>query len=185
MQKNGMQLCVNNSFSGACVGPSPQEGENTYLDRCIHLDTDRFGWDPDVIFVFIGANDYKNGYYPVGKAIRESMQAGTFSYFYCEMVAKIKERFSAAEIYLLSVLPNKFNALTRQDAEGGILDRYNSAIEAVSRFFGVNYIDLQKRAAISYQNCDRYYFDGLHPNAEGMRKIYTAVFGFLDEAGGT
>ena len=177
---DGMRLCVNNSFSGACVGPSAEPGANTYLDRCLHLDNDTLHCAPDLIFVFMGANDYKNGDYPVGEFLPNSEPpSGTFACYYYRMIEKVKAKFPRARICLLSVLPNRFTERTRQDTEGHILKTYNAAIEETGNRFGADFIDLQHLTGITYRNCEQYYFDKLHPTAVGMERIYTSVSLYL------
>ena len=62
MDTLGMNLCVNNSWSGSCA--SDREGSNAsiaYRSRCtqLHNDTGSTDVNPDIIAIYLGTNDIK------------------------------------------------------------------------------------------------------------------------------
>ena len=174
---DGMRLCVNNSYSGSCVGHGREGGADTYRVRWQYLSDETHGISPDCIFVFMGANDYKNGDMPVGEA---GSGEDTFAGCYARMLRRICAAYPQADVFCMSVLPNRFTERTRRDEAGGLLARYNVAIAGACGLCGASFIDLAD-TGINYENCPDYYLDGLHPNVRGMEKIYLAVSAHIRE----
>lgn len=179
----GMDLLVNNSWSGSCVFP-PRKGEESvgYGERCVNLHNDITGEEPDIIFVFLGTNDLKNYPGSVGKEsdivyndlITENPD-GSFSYSvpettcegYAVMLHKMSRRYPDSEIYCMTLLPRKNNK-TQPTA-------FNEDISSIAERFGCGVIDLEN-CGYTPDNLEKYMYDGqVHPNAEGMDLITEAV----------
>ena len=172
---DGMRLCVNNSYSGSCVGHGREGGADTYRGRWQYLDDVKRGISPEIVLVFMGANDYKNGDMPVGEGTGGEE---TFAGCYALMLRGICASRPQADVFCMSVLPNRFTERTRCDGSGGLLARYNAAIAGACRLCGASFIDLTD-TGITYENCLGYYLDGLHPNIRGMEKIYLSVSAYI------
>ena len=178
IEYDGLTLCVNNSYSGSTVGPSGDGATGgAYEGRAVNLHRDG-GEEPELILFFMGANDYKNHTFPVGRWQGEgSDPPENFAQAYGLTLARMRGRYPKSRIVCLSVLPNTFNDFTRADADGSILARYCTAIGSAAHAFGAEYLDLRAETGITAREHARFYRDGLHPNALGMEKIYEAVRG--------
>lgn len=60
----------------------------------------------------------------------------------------------------------------------GNVRKYDSIVREVCREEGVPYLDMMK---VFPEATEEFFHDGLHPNAEGHRKIFEAVKEFLEE----
>ena len=147
----GMQLCVNNSWSGGNL--SGLNDESSGVNRARNLSKDN-GETPDLIIVFMGMNDLGRG-----------VDASEFAADYERTLGIIKQQHEAACVCCVN-LPDR-DALLRNRAEA-----FNAAIDRAAAKFGTNFFvaDLFH----SRLNNDFYYMnttDGLHPDEDGMRII--------------
>ena len=150
----GMQLLVNNSWSGDRLGGSGQA-----LSRCVELDNTQ-DVPPDVIAVYIGINDFNSYASP-------DISAEDFAGLYREMLQKIKAKYADADVFCFTLLPNG-------DMGGSLreLRAFNAAIEAAAGECGYYVVDLYNDSGITEANMAAYYGDTesqtLHPNSAGM-----------------
>lgn len=181
-----MELLVNNSWSGSTIFP-PHKGEGSqgYLTRCVNLHNDTTGETPDVIWVYLGTNDYSSKYIDIiGTAeidydslIKE--ENGAYSYAepttvceaYAVMLHKMKVAYPEAEIYCMTLLPKRSTALAGQPTV------FNNYLKAIADHMECGLIDLENcgiRTDIS--DFDTYIADhGLHPGPKGMDMISKTV----------
>jgi len=54
----GLELLVNNSWSGSAVLHTRRGTAGAYVDRCVQLHNDKTGEEPDIIVVYMGGNDF-------------------------------------------------------------------------------------------------------------------------------
>ena len=185
----GMELLVNNSWSGSCVF-QPRKGEASvgYTNRCVNLHNDLTGEEPDVILVFLGTNDFKSCYSTIGTeaevdygSIITENGDGTFSYAtaetsfeaYAIMLHKMKNRYPDAKIYCMNLLPRKSGSLQPT--------AFNADLAVIAGRFGCKIIDLEN-CGFSPENLGELMYDGaVHPNSEGMDLITEAVASALLE----
>ena len=111
----GMELLVNNSWSGSCASDreSPGTGSVAYQSRCTQLHNDNTNTNPDIIAIYLGTNDYYNFKSTLGSAgaidyaqlIRETADGYTYAEpttameAYAIMLHKMTKRSPMAEIY--------------------------------------------------------------------------------------
>lgn len=156
----GGTLLVNNSWSGSRVC-DPQErfpagcsDERTGSLHCGNM-------MPDVIFVYMGFNDWADGISIVGM--------GQFQYSYVRMLEKLRRNYPKAEIFCCTLnttyASNNLLFRFREDAGGRSIVEYNEAIQRAAVTAKCKVLDLYRHKI----PCDT--IDGSHPNAEGMRTL--------------
>jgi len=193
----GMQLLVNNSWSGSCL-LNPRKGEESvgYGDRCENLHNDHTGQEPDVIFVSMGTNDFT--YYPetLGTAAQIDYAAlitenedGTFAYgmpttsceAYAVMLHRITTRYPQAQVYCMNLLarrdPDLYDAALSVEQPG----QFNQELAQIAARFGAEIIDLENCGITAEAEVfDLYMADSrMHPNVLGMDLITRAVVSSL------
>ena len=151
MERTGMTLCVNNSWSGGNL--SGRSDATSGVSRARNLSHSN-GDKPDVIIVFMGIND-------VGRGI----DAEVFREDYIETLRIIKADYPEANVFCVN-LPDRDIFLKKQT------EVYNNNIEEAVSLSGDNFhvVDLFG----SVLNNDYYYnntLDGLHPDRDGMSII--------------
>lgn len=170
----GGELLVNNSISGSTVCGGPRYEFESYA--CSDARTSALGRDgvsPDVIFAYIGTNDW-------GRAIALRPEgAETFDptcYFipaYDLMLKKLKRNYPQAAIYCFTLARSRFSA--KEDfsfpyaPRGRHIEEYCEAIRECAKANACELIDLY-RFAEPYET-----IDGFHADASGMRSIADAV----------
>ncbi len=166
IEKYGMTLCVNNSWSGSKIlddNPAAA-GWNTRPTELHRAD----GSEPDLIVSFMGNNDFTKER-PAGevtddlfdRAEAEGFVPETFADGYAVMLSKIKKRYPKAEIFL-------FNMAWRTEEKSELLIKYNEIIEKCAAHYGAHIVRLTE-SRMSRLDYAKYTCDGkLHPNAEGM-----------------
>lgn len=182
----GMELLVNNSWSGSCVLSSRSGTVGAYLDRCVQLHNDATGEEPDVIVIFIGTNDFSYYQSTLGTADID-YDALIFDDYYatptttCEayaiMLDKIISRYPDAEIYCMGMTARRTPDKEDSYADVGQPTAFNAELKKIIEHFGITYVDLENCGIDTDAKIfDTYMGDGrVHPNALGMDKITEAL----------
>lgn len=150
VKDNGLQLCVNNSYSGATIGFTGYDG-NDYSQRSFITRMRNIG-HPDIILIFGGTNDSW-----AGEAVGEYKYAGyTPDDFYT---------FRPAMAYMLEWLQNHHPNVAIYFIINSELrpDITRSCVE-ICNHYGISYImlhDIDKRSG--------------HPTVKGMKAIASQV----------
>ena len=155
MSRLGLELCVNNSWSGGNL--SGRDDESSGVMRARELSR-KSGESPDVIIVFMGIND-------LGRRVASEVFAEDYSL----TLGTIKENHPGALVFCVN-LPDR-DILSRADAE-----IFNRAIDEAVRKAGENFFTVDLFG--SELRGDRYYMntlDGLHPDEDGMRMIADVI----------
>ncbi len=155
MDKLGLTLCVNNSWSGGNL--SGIDDEDSGVNRVNYLSGNN-GEIPDVIIVFMGIND-------LGRRIPLEV----FSSDYERVLKIIKDKYLHALVCCVN-LPDRDIVMKKQT------ELFNMAIENAVKQMGDNFFvaDLFN----SRLNNDFYYMntvDGLHPSESGMTIIAEVI----------
>lgn len=179
-QELGMDVLVNNSWSGSCLLNTRSGTVGAYVDRCVQLhdDTgDNAGQEPDIIAIFLGTNDYYT--YPGTLGSYESIAFDTLitkteaGYAYAEpatsmeayaiILHKIAQRYPKAEVYCFTLLP-RVNSTSQPTA-------VNEDIRQLANHFGAITVDLHN---CGIQPDSTHMGDNLHPNSAGMDAMTNA-----------
>lgn len=168
-EKLGAELCVNDSYSGSRVsgGGFPCACSDKRLTRLkTECDT------PDIIFVYMGFNDYFNGVKienPGYLKIREEDGHFFFSEAYEYMLNRLKELYPNAQIVCGTLVRTKLrdNAdwVMPYEYYGIDIRNYNKVIRQVCEKCGVTLADLAK-LDIQYETLDT-----AHPTKEGHKTL--------------
>ena len=167
IEKYGMELCVNNSWSGSKILDDDPEaaGWNTRPTE-LHRDS---GMTPDIIVSFMGNNDFGKER-PAGeitediftRAESDGFVPTTFAEGYAVMLNKVVKRYPEAKVFL-------FNMAWRTAEKSELLLKYNEIIEECAAHYGAYVVRLTE-SRMSGLDYAKYTCDGkLHPNSEGMR----------------
>ena len=174
----GMQLLVNNSWSGSCMFMEGAGTLGAYEKRCIQLHRDN-GRKPDIIAVFLGTND--QDYFPdtLGsfdtidfETLMVSGENGTVYgtpettlEAYAIALHKMQQRYPNAEIYC-------FTLLQRPGFTPFSLLSFNVELEKLAKHVGVYAVDLMRCGVYAAQPAyDLLMGDYVHPNPWGMDAI--------------
>lgn len=185
LERTGMELCRNASYSGSTVsGLSLDEEDGRYAcgNRRVADLCGESGEEPDIILILMGTNDLLTdvplGSYDGVSAVGEG-NIGTFSEAYALMLDKMIHRYPEADIYCCTIAE-----VGRQNEEGesyaysnihnAQARDYNAWIEAVAKAKGIPVIDVYG-CGITSGNIMEYTTEGTHPNAAGARLIADKV----------
>lgn len=166
----GVKLCVNNSEAGRMVTLNRSDIKCACEDVAQNLHNDRRKITPDIIVVYIGINDYRNGV-KLGTfdGINSIYDTSTKTYIgnqtefadaYATMVHKMKSAYPKADIYLCT--------LEQYNTE---IESWNTVIKNIASAFGCDIVDFYNRTSIDSSNLTNYTLDSLHPNVNGMKEM--------------
>ena len=165
INKLGMKLLKNNSYSGTCVSEGTGSNSTVQDSRLKEL---LFGTEaPDVILIFMGSNDCGSQY----------VKYDTFKSSYKVMLDKIRALCPNSEIYLMTLPPSKLYAES---------DRveYNEVIRQYAKDYNLPLIEMND--TYNGDDCSKYLVDSAHQNLAGMTKLAEAVVkGMLESEGVT
>lgn len=192
-----MELLVNNSWSGSCVF-MPRKGEASvgYGDRAVNLHNDHTNEEPDIIFIYLGCNDFAYYKDSFGEAADVNYAAlitdngdGTFTYAtptttceaYAIMLHKVAHRYPNAEIYCMTSTARRETDYTEDSyPDAGQPTAYSAELQKVAQHFGYPVIDLENAIPKEVELFDKYIGDKrAHSNALGMDQISNEVLSVM------
>ena len=152
INKLGMEILINNSYSGSTVktiSDTLAAGEaDLRIANCQIEDS-----VPDYIFIFMGLND-----------CRSNVNAHDFNTAYTNMIDKLKTAYPSAKIILCSLITGPFTT------GYGDIAGYNTTIRSLALLNGFSLLDFEN--AINVNNYDTYICDDLYLNHAGMNALY-------------
>lgn len=189
----GAELLVNNSWSGSRVSKLP-DTKSLFPSGCSDERTGNlhmYDVKPDVIIVYMGANDWGYGVSPEPKRMGffdehkkihvdgfAAPDESVFSFAYDTMLKKLRKNYPDAEICcctLNTTYMSENPGFVFPVAHGGThIDVYNNIIRSAANRFKCKLIDL----AGYHKAYDS--IDGSHPNGEGMKTLATMILRELD-----
>ena len=191
-----MELLVNNSWSGSCVF-MPRKGAASvgYGDRAVNLHNDRTGETPDIIWVYLGCNDFAYYKDSFGKAEDVDYTAliqnnGDNTFTYCEptttceayaiMLHKAWNRYPQAQIYCITSTARRDPDYADNYADTGQPTAYVAELHRVAQHFGFRIVDLESCIPKEAEEFDKYIGDKrAHANALGMDLITNEVLSVM------
>lgn len=189
--RSGMKLLVNNSWAGSQVfGNQTSDGRlipAAYLDRCINLHDNTVENNPgntpihpDVIFVYLGINDYNFNRNNVGKGAVDYanlissdgsyVTPTTFGEAYGILLHKMQNAYPDAQIFAMTLLPENLYSV-----DMAAWAEHNAYIRAAAEFYNVPVVDLAENCAITWENYSGYMIDKIHPTTAGMELISNCI----------
>ena len=187
VERLGMSLCVNNSWSGSRVATTGVSNKDGCGSRTVNLHNDHTGENPDIIVVYMGTNDF-NTNVPLGifNTLEDIYDEATGTYTgnlkrfapaYATMVHKIKCRYPDADIYLCTI--DHYRHKTGRNH--GDPSFYNRVIEKVAAYFQCNIVDFYRETPIFPETAEKYTLPEskgphrIHPNAQGMEEMFVCL----------
>ena len=193
----GMELLVNNSWSGSCIF-EPRKGAASvgYGDRAVNLHNDHTGEEPDIIWVYLGGNDFAYFKDTFGKAADVKMDEliqqqvdGTYLYAtpktaceaYAIMLHKVMTRYPEAKIYCMTQLAAREPDYVEDNRpHTGQPTAYMAELMIIAEAFRLPVIDIENCISREAEEFDQYIGDKrAHPNALGMDRITNAVLSVM------
>ena len=183
----GMRVLVNNSWSGSRVLYTNESAG--YLTRCqqLHDNTgSNSGETPDVIVIYLGTNDVKNGddpgnvsaiNYTTLKNASSSYTPSTVLEAYALMVYRAMKKYPNAEIYCMTLIPQK----TATADVNNTYMKFNDGVRQIVKHYGVNLVDLYYDSGVTAmpENFDYHLANWLHPGPYGMDAITNCLVSAL------
>jgi len=190
----GMTLLKNCSWSASTVSVESAEVANTSKPGCSEgriNDLADNGVNPDVIFCYIGTNDWARNYtlgsFDSTSPIPSYGTSLTISQAYALMLYRLRIAYKDADIYCITDLEGRTLASDTSfpvlNTNNNSIHQLNHSVEEIAHIFGCKIIDLQT-CGINYWNIYNYTVDGdseytvnhnTHPNKNGMDLIAKAV----------
>ena len=187
----GMNVLVNNSYSGSRVYGTEFGTVGAYVDRSqqLHDDTgSNAGQTPDIIVIFMGTNDMKNADDPgeVSAINYSTLKSASSSYTpssileaYALMVYRAQKKYPKAEIYCCTLLPYEDISVAHVQT----MEKFNAGVKEIAKNLGVYVADLYNDSGLTSQSENFAYHmaNTLHPSAYGMDCITNCVVSALLE----
>lgn len=195
IDRTGMNLLVNNSWSGSAVCYYKTAGDvaNTAARTILHKTIDGQTVNPDIILINMGTNDF----YRLGLSSQagvgtlvigdwngrgeeypdKTLQSVNFRIAYAVMLRRVIEAYPKAEIYCCTVPCGEEagGGLNEFNPEGDSLVEFNDAIREIATAYGVKVVELAT-TGINYVSKSDYLVDGaVHPNEAGMELFYQVI----------
>lgn len=161
MKEFGLELCVNNSWSGGNL--SGQHIPAAGVNRVNHLSKDD-GTKPDFIIVFMGLND-----------LGRNVPTDIFAQDYEKTLSIIKESYPKAHVCCINMPDREPYFKQRSIIFNEIIA--NAVKSAGDNFFVADFFN-------SPMNNDNFYnntTDGLHPDEDGMKMLAQVVSQAIQE----
>lgn len=181
----GLTIYQNGSSAGATVA-GDSDGTEDPQCACNEFRTNDLagagGVCPDGIIVYLGTNDLLEAV-PLGDNDGTSVVLGgevdIFSDAYTLMLDKLQANYPLAQIYCCTLLPvgdygTKTPYVEFVNGAGLTAADYGEVIARIAENRGFPVIDLY-HCGITIENLQEMTSDGVHPTAEGMRRIAAAV----------
>ena len=189
--RSGMKLLVNNSWAGSQVfGGQTSDGRiipAAYLQRCVNLHDNtpennpgNTPINPDVIFVYLGINDYNFNRSKVGTGAVDYaglvnsdgtyVTPETFGEAYGIMLHKMRNAYPNTQLFAMTLLPENLYSVDKTAWE-----QHNAYIRAAAEYYDIPVVDLAKNCAITWENYSDYMIDKIHPTTAGMELISDCI----------
>ena len=184
LYNTGMRLAANGSYSASTVcGDSKDEHSSAGCsDRRINDLKGPYGTSPDIILVYMGANDFframelgKFDGVPTGRGEKYYVN---FSEAYELMLQKLLRTYPASRIYCMTLTEANSGDHPRVNEKGNTIADFNSRIKAIAAAYGIPVIDVHNCGMEVYE-LNHYTSDGTHPNKEGSTKMANYVTSVL------
>ncbi len=184
--KFGMELLVNNSYSGSTVSGVWHENAAGCGERSGNLHDNTLSDNPenapimpDIIAVYLGMNDLAAGLKcsgDFGDEIYSKIEASgaapeSFEEAYALMIYKIKAAYPNSTLFCFNI-PENSDSTTR------LIDDYNAAIGKIAEHYGATRVNIHASELSDYSRAT---LDGTHPTVRGMEIMHRCFAEALGE----
>ena len=195
LRELGMDLCVNNSWSGDSLG------SGRFMTRSTQLHNND-GMGPNVVVIYFGINDCWGNGRNVGNllelienkgnkktddvveawyesAIAKNGNCTNWDELYATLLNNVMTEYAGAKIICVGLAFN--GAKADYPSADKWVPLYNESIRAMADYLGITYVEQSN--VITNENCHAYMHDTryLHPNAHGHRLIFEEIIRTLYE----
>ena len=183
LYNTAMRLAVNGSYSASAVcGDSQAEDSSAGCStRRINELMGTDGTVPDVILVYMGANDFFRSM-ELGKfngmTGRGEKYYTNFTEGYELMIQKLLRTYPASRIYCMTLIEANSGDHPRINEKGNTIADFNQRIKEIAAAYGLPVIDVHNCGMEVYE-LNHYTSDGTHPNKEGAAKMANYVTAML------
>ena len=184
-KENGIETTIVNLGVGGtsvCTSSYVTSSLQPFVNRLNTIPT-----DADVIVIFGGTNDWGNN-----ATLGTISDSGSSSFYgaYKYMLEWFANNRPNAKILTITPLKRYFrgntttwiNAQTTRNTKGQLLQDYVRAVKEVSEIYAIPCVDLHNESGLNPVLeivRTKYMADGLHPTAEGNKKMYPIILGKL------
>lgn len=183
LYNTGMRLAVNGSYSASAVcGDSQAEDSSAGCStRRINELMGPDGTVPDVILVYMGANDFFRSM-ELGKfngiTGRGEKYYTNFTEGYERMIQKLLCTYPSSRIYCMTLIEANSWEHPRINEKGNTIADFNQRIKEIAAAYGLPVIDVHNCGMEVYE-LNHYTSDGTHPNKEGAARMANYVTAML------
>lgn len=183
-QATGMLLHANASSSNTTITGNSADTTGSApgcsTKRMLDLTPGDNGAPPDILFVFMGTNDFLRsvelGSFS-GASARTEGEITNFCEAYELMIQKLNALYPDTEIYFFTLLETSAgdvddnpDAYPATNKNGNTIGDFNAEIATIASAYGYPVIDVHN-CGITYETLGEDTSDGVHPNAAGAKKI--------------
>ena len=161
-------LLSNSSYAGSTISRCFLK-EQTCFSSSERISALSLNGCPDYIFVFGGTNDWSRSVAFEGK---DPYDSTSFVGGYRYLVRKLKTTYPSSQILCLSILPRE-SGIDKTNSKSWTISDANMKISSICLDLSCRFVDLHDCGMLN--KTDDYTFDGLHPNAQGMKLIAQCI----------
>lgn len=174
LEQTGMELLVNGSWSGSLVCGDSEAADSKAACSYRRLTDLKQGNEiPDVILVYMGANDYfaekELGNWSGAPTVRSDGNIQNFTESYELMLQKLIGMYPDTQLYCLTLIEADGDH-EHVNGVGCTIADYNTRIKQLAGAYGIPVIDLHE-CGMPLEQIHQYTDDGIHPNAAGAKKM--------------
>ena len=181
----GMELCVNNSYSGTRVAVTSWLGDYAGCLFSRNMALHNGETIPDVIIVAMGCNDYNNeiavGSYSPTQGVE--FDTSKFTDAYAQTLYYITKKYPSARVFCATCAASEKNAGTdgpEINGNGLSFSEFNGYIRDIAAVFNCGVIDFEQ-CGITHENLSYVMQDGIqHPNAYGHSLMANEAISIID-----
>jgi len=168
-------LCVNDSFSGSLAAGVDFPAASC-PKRLRNLRTEEY--DPDVILIYIGLNDFGNGVKPFIKKELPNKNYFVFENAYEKIITSLKRIYPKSYVVCATLMKTRLaddeNWKFPERLSGEYIDDYNNVIRSLCEKHNCCLADLDA-TGICYET-----LDGIHPTKTGHQEMANAWISCLE-----
>ena len=161
---SGWSFLSNSSYAGSTISKyAKAEASSFFSTERLSLLSQKGA--PDYVMILGGTNDWSRSV--VFKSV-DPCDSTTFVGAYRYLILKLRKMYPSTSIVCLSIIPRD-SGIDKKNKESWSIRDANEEISSICYEMACTYIDVTDCGLSN--DIDRYTYDGLHPNAQGMQLI--------------